>query len=84
MGECVDIVFEKLSLFYLWNLIFVKGFKEVELMKEYLKVLEKYPLWEGIINCLKYLRLRPRNDVFDYIKSMIKKFFEKYFKMSHS
>jgi hypothetical protein len=75
--------YEKVSLYYLWDLIFVKGYREVELMKEYLQILERYPVWECIINCLKYLRVRPKNDVFDHIKSMLKKFLEKYFKLQH-
>ena len=62
----------------------MKNYKEVELMQEYLEILERYPLWECVINCLKYLRVRPRNDVFDFTKSIIKKLFQKYFKMNHS
>jgi hypothetical protein len=29
----------------MWNLIFEKQIAEVELMREYLMLLEKYPLW---------------------------------------
>lgn len=43
--EWNDNGYEKVSLFYLWNLIFIKQFKEVEIMKEYLQVLERYPVW---------------------------------------
>jgi hypothetical protein len=35
----------KVSLFLMWNLIYEKQVTEVELMRDYLILLEKYPLW---------------------------------------
>lgn len=75
---------QKISLFFLWELAYVKQFNEIELIKEYLLVLEKYPLWECVLNCLKYLRTRRKNDNFDLIKGTLKKIFEKFFKMTHA
>ena len=39
IGGCTERGSDKLRLFYLWNLIFFKKFREVELMKEYLLLL---------------------------------------------
>lgn len=59
----------------MWELIYLRGYKEVELMKEYVGMLERYPMWECVINCFRYLRSRPRNDVFDHVKSTLKRIF---------
>lgn len=53
-------------------------------MKEYLVILERYPIWECIMNCLRYLRSRTKNDLFDLIKATLKRIFEKYFKINHT
>jgi hypothetical protein len=53
------------------------------LLREYLQLLEAYPLWECMLNILKYLRNRPKNEVFDHLKSAIKRLFQKYFKVTH-
>ena len=74
----------KICLFFLWEMIYFKRYRQVQLLLEYLLLLQKYPLWQCTLNCLKYLRTRPKNDVFDHIKSSIKKLFQKYFNLSHS
>ena len=55
----------------------------MELIPEYLKILERYPIWECVINLLKYLRSRSKNHLFDPIKATIKRLLEKFFKLNH-
>jgi hypothetical protein len=35
------------------------------------------------MNCLRYLRSRNKNDLFDQIKATLKRILEKYFKLNH-
>lgn len=35
------------------------------------------------MNCLRYLRSRTKNDLFDLIKATLKRILEKYFKINH-
>ena len=74
---------EKINLFFLWELFFNCRYKETELIPEYLSVVERYPLWECVINLFRYLRNRSKNQLFDPIKTTIKRVLEKFFKLSH-
>lgn len=83
-GILNDRHYDKINLYFMWELIYDKRYRESELMRQYLTVLERYPLWECVMNLLRYLRSRSKNDLFDPIKTTLKRILEKYFRIPHA